>query len=77
MRFALTFDGYEHCRSFEACAEVANFRKHNTLSDLRTCLCFEQRRWHHYGDTPDEAAPAYWRELIEKIRSKVQAGERA
>ncbi len=77
MRFALTFDGYEHCGSFEACAEVANSRKHSTLSDLRTCLYFEQRRWHHFGDTPDDAALAYWRELIGKIRAKVQAGEKA
>lgn len=76
MRFALTFSGYEHCGSFEACAEVANTRKHDTLSHLRACLYFEQRRWHHFGDTPDEEALAYWRALVEKIRAKVQAEQR-
>lgn len=75
-RFALTFNGFEHCGSFDSCAEVANARKHDTLSDLSTCLCFEQRRWHHFGESPDDAALANWRELIEKIRLKVQAEER-
>ena len=76
MQFALTFSGFDQCGSFDACAEVANSRKHGTLSELRTCLFFEQRRWHHFGDSPDDEALAYWRELIEKIRSKVSAGER-
>ena len=75
-RFALTFNGFEHCGSFDSCAEVANSRKHDTLSNLRTCLSFEQRRWHHFGEAPDAAALVYWRELIEKIRSKVHAQER-
>jgi len=76
MRFALTFSGYDHCGSFEACARIANARSHDTLSDLRTCLYFEQRRWRHYGDAPDDEALSYWRKLVEKIRAKVQSGER-
>lgn len=44
MLFARTFDGYEYCGSFEAAATIANSRANNTLSELRTCLFFEQRR---------------------------------
>ena len=56
--FALTFDGYEHWGAFEKCAEVANAERQNTLTDLRTCLFFEQRRWRHSGYGPDEEAEA-------------------
>src|SRR5262245_4737602 len=51
--FALTFSGYKAWGSFERCAEIANAPRHESLTDLRTCLFFEQRRWHHYGDEPD------------------------
>ena len=51
--FALTFDGYEACGSFEAAAEVADARRHDSLSDLRTCLFCEQRRMRHAGTEPE------------------------
>ena len=35
-------------------AKIANERRDSTLTDLRTCLFFECRRWRHYGDDPDE-----------------------
>ena len=73
--FALTFDGYEHWGSFGACAQVANERRHDTLTELRSCLFFEQRRHHHMGYGPEAEDLAYWRELVEKIRQKVRAGE--
>ena len=69
--FALTFDGYRENSSNDRCAEIANQRRHNSLSDLRTCLFFEQRRWHHFGDDPDEAAMVYIRSLVEQIRDWV------
>ena len=75
--FALTFDGYAACGSFEACAEIANAHRHDSLSDLRTCLFFEQRRWRHFGSTPDRKAMAGIREIVEKIRIKVAAGDLA
>ena len=77
LRFALTFSGYDHCGSFEACAEIANAKKHDTLSDLRACLFFEQRRWHHFGDMPDDEELKYCRVIVEKIRQKVRAGKKA
>ncbi len=72
--FALTYDGYAAAGD-KACAEIANARRHDSLADLRTCLFLEQRRWHHFGDDPDEPAMAYLRELVEQIRARVAAGE--
>jgi len=71
--FALKFDGYKECGSTEACAAIANAGRNNTLTELRTCLFFEQRRWRHFGEDPDEANMVYIRGLIAKIRDKVSA----
>jgi len=82
--FALTFDGYEAWSSSDKCAAIANrwaqvyARRQDlpaSLSQLRTCLFFEQRRWHHFGYTPDDEALKYIRALVEEIRQKVRAGE--
>ena len=73
--FALSFDGYEYWGSFEKCADIVGARRHSTLTELRTCLFFEQRRWHHFGEPPDDEGLEYIRELIEKIRTKVLDGE--
>lgn len=73
--FALTFGGYEHWGSFEKCADIANAQKDGTLSELRTCLFFEQRRWRHFMEDPDDEAMAYIRQVVEKIRSKVTSGK--
>ncbi len=72
--FALTFDGYAEYGSFEACAEIANAKRHDSLSDLRACLFFEQRRWRHFGEIPDAESMSYIHGIVEKIRSKVAAG---
>jgi len=71
--FAMTFDGEKFWGSSENCARVANSQRQSSLTDLRTCLCFEQRRWHELGVAPDKKAEGYWRSLVEKIRAKVQA----
>ena len=82
--FALSFNGYESSGSFEKCAEIggraakaflATGALPDTLTELRTCLFFEQRRWRHYGFDPDEQALAYIGALVEAIREKVCAGE--
>lgn len=73
--FALTFDGYNVWGSFEKCAEIANSRNHGSLTNLRTCLFFEQRRWHHFGKYPNDDSMAYIRSLIEKIRNMVASGD--
>jgi hypothetical protein len=72
-RLANTFNGYKHWGSFERCAEVANQQLGSTLTELRTCLFFECRRWHHFGDEPDEDDSPYIRGLVEKIREMLAA----
>jgi len=62
--FALTFDGYklngDEDTGFQNCAEIANnardvwYETRNlpeSLHDLRSCLFYEQRRYHHTGGT--------------------------
>jgi hypothetical protein len=38
---SLTFNGYNVWGSFETCAEIANAQRHDSLTNLRTCLFFE------------------------------------
>ena len=80
--FAHSFNGYEHWGSFEKCGDVANSIRDvykasgelsTNLTDLRTCLFFEARRWRHYGYDPDEEALRYIRALMEVIRVCVQS----
>ena len=71
-RFALTFDGYKRWGSAERCGEIAEARRHSTMTELRTCLFYEQRRWRHYGEVPDEPAMRYIREVLEQIRARTK-----
>ncbi len=72
-RFALTFNGYEYWGS-DKCGHIANKRMHNTLTELRTCLFFEQRRYRHFGHPPDTEDEQYIRSLICKIREMIVSG---
>jgi hypothetical protein len=74
--FALTFDGYSHWGSTERCADIANSRRNETLTELRTCLFFEQRRYHHFGQVPHGDDEKYVRELVSAIRHRVQVNDR-
>jgi len=80
--FAMTFNGYGHWGSFKKCREVADqgvkrFRGEKELSlsltDLRTCLFFEARRWKHYEKDPSKKGMQYIHALVEAIRTKVSA----
>lgn len=82
--FALTFNGYDYWGSFGKCGDIANrWAKAwqekkllpDSLTELRTCLFFEQRRWRHFGYDPDETTMVYIHALVEAIRSKIQKGE--
>ncbi len=39
-----------------------------TLTECRTCLFFEARRWRHYGYDPNENAVMYFHALTNSIR---------
>jgi hypothetical protein len=69
--FALTFDGYD----LPNCADLANSRSAETLSELRAVLFFEQRRFRHFGYFPKGEDLEYIRTLIQEIRVKVESEE--
>ncbi len=80
--FALTFDGYEHWGDFEKCQEVAkagisSYRTQHafsqSLTDLRTCLFYEARRWRHLQRNPNEKGMEYIHALLDTIRIRVLA----
>ena len=84
--FAHTFNGYEYCGSVKKCRAVAHqgivLYKSNqdsqlSLTDLRTCLFYEARRWKHLEKNPNKAALVYVHALVEDIRVRVQAKELA
>lgn len=62
-RFALTYNGYEHAGSIQACADLTSgvrqrYLAHgelpDDLGDLRACLFFEQRTWRWMHELPDD-----------------------
>jgi hypothetical protein len=82
--FALSFNGYEHCGSVQKCRDVAKqgvaLHKENqdlnqSLTDLRTCLFFEARRWKHLEKKPTPSGLRYIHALLEAIRTRVQTNE--
>lgn len=72
--FALTFDGFRYWGSIEKCAQVAA-KPPSTLTDLRTCLFYEARRWKHAGKSPDAVAMKRIGALLFAISQKVRAGD--
>jgi hypothetical protein len=84
--FAHTFNGYEHWGSVQKCREIAKLgvelhKAHQdltqSLTDLRTCLFFEARRWKHLEKAPNKTGMEYIHALVEAIRVRVQAKELA
>lgn len=84
--FAQSFNGYEHWGSVQKCREVArrgvalhkaNLDLTQSLTDLRTCLFFEARRWKQLEKDPSKAGLEYIRALLEAIRMRVHAKELA
>ncbi|MEX0958869.1 MAG: hypothetical protein WDZ63_06230 [Burkholderiales bacterium] len=72
--FALTFDGYRYWGSIEECARVA-CRTPGSLTELRTCLFFEARRWKHLGRAPDVTTMKRIRAIVFAIQEKVKIGD--
>ena len=81
-RFGLSYDGYRHESALSPCADTANtarndYREQRVLPDsldsLRNCPFFEQRRYHHFGEPPDEWSLGYIHAVLEAIRRQVTA----
>ena len=73
--FSRSFNGYVVHGSQENCAEIANARRGDSLTDLRTCLFYERIRWRYRGDEPDDETMKYIRGLVEKISDCVALGQ--
>lgn len=82
--FAQSFNGYEYWGSVKKCREVAKegiaLHKGNkdlsqSLSELRTCLFFEARRWKHLEKKPTKSGLEYVHALVEAIRMRVRTKE--
>jgi len=73
-KLALTFDGYK-LGSSKNSLEIGCSPPDGTLTDLRTFLFHEQRRWRWLESEPDEETLAYIRGVIEKVRAKITAGD--
>jgi hypothetical protein len=54
---------------------VAHEKRMATLTELRTCLFYEARRWKMEGRAPDTVSLRYIRALVYAIREKVDAGQ--
>ena len=74
LTYGLTAGGYDYAPRHlgRDCGELANDRLARyretgqwagSFEELRCCLFFEQRRWRHFGDDPDEAAAQAIRDL--------------
>jgi hypothetical protein len=70
-QFALRYEGYAEMGGFEALGDLANSKSFSTLDEARACLFFEQRRWRHFGDHPDDETMIYIEKLLEFIRRAV------
>ena len=82
--FALSYNGYVQRGSFKKCREVAKQgivlykgqkELNQSLTDLRTCLFFEARRWKHFEKAPTRKGMEYIHALVEAIRTRVAAKE--
>lgn len=73
-QFAMSFDGYQYWGSIDNCADVAA-RTPTNLTELRTCLFFEVRRWVHLKKQPDEKSIKRIRALVLTIHEKVRSGD--
>jgi hypothetical protein len=75
--FSLTFGGYCKAGSFNRCTLVAYTRECKTLSEMRACLFFEQRRCVLERKRPDPAAMEFIYCLLDGMRNRILAGDRA
>ncbi len=81
IKFALTFNGYEAAGSLEKCIEIGKAKKDDTLTNLRICLFYEARKdyWTRGfgpdGYSPDEESARDINQMLDKIRTKIEAND--
>ena len=83
--FALTIDGYKAVGQRE-CGQLANRVKSEfakdaasvetlSLTELRSCLFFEQRRFNHFGHEPQDADRIFINALLQAIQKKITSSD--
>jgi hypothetical protein len=71
--FALSYDGYGYWDDLPELASrvlqcwTRSRSLPGTLDELRGCLFYEQRRWHHFGEEPSGRSAEYMRAIVEAI----------
>ena len=83
MGFALTIDGYNAIGQKE-CAQLGNGGKSAvskdaasvetlSLTELRLCLFFEQRRFNHFGHEPQDTDRMFINTPLQAIQKKIES----
>ena len=77
--FALSYDGYAYWDDVTELATraIRAWTRHRTLpttvDEVRGCLFYEQRRWHHFGEEPTGRGAHYVWALLDSLRQLVAA----
>jgi len=77
--FALTYDGYAYWDDVTELAtrSIRAWTRHrllpDTIDEIRGCLFYEQRRWHHFGEEPTGRGALYLWALLDSLRHLVVA----
>jgi hypothetical protein len=77
--FSLSYDGYAYWDDVSELAtrSIRNWTRHHSLpasiDEVRGCLFYEQRRWHHFGEEPNGRGSYYLWALLDTLRSLVAA----
>jgi hypothetical protein len=75
--FSLSYDGYAYWDDVSELATrwIRSWTRHHTLptsiDEVRACLFYEQRRWHHFGEEPNGRGERYIWALLDTLRSLV------
>jgi hypothetical protein len=69
--FALTFDPHEMGAYGQKAADLSNASPNSSLTELRSHLYVEQRRWNHLGRVPDGDVMQQLAEIVSLIRQRL------
>jgi hypothetical protein len=75
--FSLSYDGYAYWDDVTELAtrSIRNWTRTRQLpgsiDEVRACLFYEQRRWHHFGEEPNGRGAQYVWALLDSLRSLI------
>ena len=81
--FCLSYDGYAYWDDVSELAArcLRRWTRHGavpaTIDEVRGCLFFEQRRWHHFGEDPNGRGAHYLGDLLDTLHGLVASGSPA